>query len=201
MPPIPTHHVEHAGTRAVPVASLTPFPGNARNGDVEAIRGSVRSTGQYRSLVVWENDGALIVLAGNHTLLALAAEGYTEARCEVIRCSETTAAKINLADNRLGDLGGYDNDALGSLLARLDGDYEGTGYSEGDVEAILAGLAPEDAAADGPGGAGDGNPRPRPAEEGDPVWGVIVYCDDEEAQAALLTRLTGEGFHVRAMMG
>jgi hypothetical protein len=198
MLPIPTHHVEHVGTRLVPITQLTAYPGNARTGDVEAIRSSVRSTGQYRSLVAWENDGALIVLAGNHTLRALALEGYAQARCEVIRCSETTAVKINLADNRLADLGGYDNDALITLLGRLDGDYEGTGYAEADVEEILRTLPDQQPDSSDPPAYTAREPRGPDAE--DPVWGVIVYCAGEAQQAQLLQRLASEGFQVRAMM-
>ncbi|MEU9014259.1 DNA methyltransferase [Streptomyces sp. NPDC048479] len=135
--------VTYLRTADIPLDELTPFGGNAKRGDVDAIRSSLRKNGQYRSLVVREiPDGPRIVLAGNHTMLGLNAEGHHTARCELILCDDATARRINLVDNRAAELGTYDNDALAELLSYLDGDYEGTGYSEEDVEALLT--PPED---------------------------------------------------------
>jgi hypothetical protein len=125
-------------TREIPISDLTRFPGNAKRGSVDDIRASIRRSGQYRSLVVrHHHDGSLVVLAGNHTMESLAAEGYETARCEVITCDEQTARRINIADNRLSELGEYDNDALAELLSYMDGDYEGTGYTEDDVMRLI----------------------------------------------------------------
>lgn len=130
--------VTYVRTADIPLDELTPFPGNAKRGDVEQIRKSLRRNGQYRSLVVREiPDGPLIVLAGNHTLQALQAEGAPTARCEVVLCDDNTARRVNLVDNRSAELGGYDNDALAELLSYMDGDYEGTGYTTDDVEALI----------------------------------------------------------------
>lgn len=126
-------------TRPVPIDELTPFPGNAKRGDVETIRASLRRNGQYRSLVVREiENGPLVVLAGNHTMQALAAEGHTEARCEVIRCDDHTARRVNLVDNRAAELGGWDDEALAELLTAMDGDLDGTGYTDTDLDALLS---------------------------------------------------------------
>lgn len=131
-------------TADIPLDELTPFPGNAKRGDVEQIRASLRKNGQYRSLVVREiPNGPLIVLAGNHTMQALQAEGRETARCEVVLCDDDTARRINLADNRTAELGGYDNDALAELLSYLEDDYDGTGYSEADVQRIVHALPPD----------------------------------------------------------
>ena len=46
-------------------------------------------------------------------------------------------ARINLADNRLAELGGYDDDALVELLSYLDEDYEGTGWTAEDVRKLI----------------------------------------------------------------
>lgn len=63
-------------TRRVPLDELTRFPGNAKRGDVQAILGSLRRNGQYRSLIVRQvENGPLIVLAGNHTYDALVEHG------------------------------------------------------------------------------------------------------------------------------
>ncbi|MFD8820766.1 hypothetical protein ACFV1C_00105 [Streptomyces sp. NPDC059605] len=159
-----TGQATYLRTANVPLDELTPFPGNAKRGSVDTILESLRRNGQYRGLVVREiPDGPLIVLAGNHTAQALAAHGPGDcgkhvtvgrgirpcgicdnksawvpaARCELVRCDEDTARRINIVDNRAADLGTYDYEALSELLAELD-DLDGTGYTSRDVEDITA---------------------------------------------------------------
>jgi hypothetical protein len=143
-------------TDTIPVDQLTPYPGNAKRGDVGAILASLRKNGQYRGLVVREQpDGTLVVLAGNHTRQALAEHGPGDcgvkgcgvchnradwvpaARCDVVQCDDKTALRVNLADNRTSDLGTYDYAGLADLLGQL-GDVDGTGYSDQDVQDITA---------------------------------------------------------------
>lgn len=100
------------------------------------MRSSLRAHGQYRSLVVRKLPGSYQILCGNHTAKGLKAEGYTEARCELIECSDVDALKINVGDNRWTDLSDNDDEALISLLEGLEGDYEGTGYDASDLEAL-----------------------------------------------------------------
>jgi site-specific DNA-methyltransferase (adenine-specific) len=183
-----THYIR---TADVPLDELTPFPGNAKRGDVDQIRASLRRNGQYRSLVVREiPDGPLIVLAGNHTMQALAAEGHETARCEVVLCDEDTARRINLADNRTAELGGYDNDALAELLSYLDGDYEGTGYTDADIDELLGEEAvaltdPDDIPA----------PPVEPVTQPGDIWNLgphRVLCGDSTDIAAVEAMLDGD---------
>lgn len=159
----------HVRTETLPVEQLTPFPGNARRGDVPLILESLRRNGQYRSLVVREQeDGALVVLAGNHTMAALQLHGpgpcdyhtthrgeeqpcgvchgqtwTPSARCEIVTCDDATARRINLVDNRASDAGTYDRDALAELLSYLDEDgYEGTGYTDAEVRQLAHAVPP-----------------------------------------------------------
>jgi ParB-like chromosome segregation protein Spo0J len=125
-------------TRTVPLSHLTRFPGNARRGDVNAIQESLRRHGQYRALVVRDVDGSLVVLAGNHTRDAMIANDDKTARCEILRCTDDEARRINLADNRLAELGGYDDAELAELLQGLDGDYEGTGWAQEDLDSLVS---------------------------------------------------------------
>lgn len=185
--------VEFIETRDVPLESLTPFPGNARRGDVSAIQESLRRNGQYRALVVREVDNQLVILAGNHTFAALQAEGRQTARCEILRCTDNEARRINLADNRLSELGTYDDDALAELLSYLDGDYEGTGWTEEDVEALIT--PPEDLppALDDP----DAVPalRPDPVSALGDIWHLgphRVLCGDSTDVAAVEQMLDGD---------
>lgn len=152
-----------------PIGDLTAYPGNARRGDVGMILESLTANGQYRPLVVREQeDGALVVLAGNHTLAAMAAHGpgpcglvirvgeeerpcalchgkewEPAAQVAVYRCDDATARRIVLADNRTSDAGDYDDAALAELLESMDGDLAGTGYTDTDLEDLLQYLEEE----------------------------------------------------------
>lgn len=168
-----TNTATYLRTADIPLSDLSPYPGNAKVGDIDAIRASVRRSGQYRSLVVRQTDDALTILAGWHTSRALVAEGHTSARCEVIECDNDTARAINLADNRTGELGGFDDDALAALLAAAQdaNDLPGTGYDDHDLDELLrvtgqladetnSFLAPFIAPAPQPAPAAPGSPPP-----------------------------------------
>jgi ParB-like chromosome segregation protein Spo0J len=146
-----------------PIGDLTGYPGNPRRGDVGMILESLAANGQYRPLVVREEeDGSLVVLAGNHTLQAMAAHGpgpcglvtrvggeeracalchgrewEPVAQVAVYSCDDATARRIVLADNRTSDAGDYDEEALATLLSGLDGDLAGTGYTDTDLTDLL----------------------------------------------------------------
>lgn len=125
-------------TEMVPLDQLTPYPGNARRGRVDVIKESIVKNGQYRSLIVREiKDGPQVVLAGNHTMIAIDELGGAQARCEIIECDEDTARRINIVDNRSSDLAEDDEAALAAILADMD-DYSGIGYDEEEVDNILA---------------------------------------------------------------
>lgn len=125
-------------TRDVPVTSLEPFPGNANRGDLSAIRESIRRSGQYRPLIVRQcSDGRMVVLAGNNTLLALRAEGRRTVRCEIHEMDDQTALRVNIGDNHIARRAVVDEDLLLDQLSYLDGDYEGTGLTQGHINAML----------------------------------------------------------------
>jgi hypothetical protein len=152
--------MKYVTTRQVPLSQLEPYPGNARRGDLAKIRESLRSNGQYRSLIVRSTgEKQYTVLAGNNTLQALTAEGTAKARCEVIECDDAEALRINLVDNRTADAGSYDDEALAALLRDLD-DYTGTGYTADDTWMFPAPPVPTlDALAEEYGEPGDGDIR------------------------------------------
>ena len=98
------------------MGKLQRFPGNARRGNVEEIRASVRRLGQYRTIVVRDTGNDLVILAGNHTADALEAEGFKKVRCEVITCDDDEARRVNLATTASRTSAEDDNDALVELL-------------------------------------------------------------------------------------
>ncbi|PVD04471.1 ParB N-terminal domain-containing protein [Streptomyces sp. CS014] len=123
----------------VDITSVTTHPENARLGDINAIAESLRINGQFRPLVVDAATGH--VLAGNHTLRAARdVLGWQEIGISRINVrDEEHARRILLADNRIGELGGYDDAALAELLNALaeGSGLEGTGYDDGALEELL----------------------------------------------------------------
>lgn len=108
---------ETIASMAVPVSELRPYQGNPRRGDIEAIKESLETNGQYRPLVANRRTGE--VLAGNHTLQAAKALGWPKIAVTWVDVDEEQAARIVLVDNRTNDLAGYDEAALADLLSGL----------------------------------------------------------------------------------
>lgn len=172
------------------VDDLQVFAGNPRRGAVEAIAGSLAKHGQYRPIVV--NAGTHTgrrneVLAGNHTLLAARQLGWGHIDAAIIDVDDDTARSIVAADNRLADLGDYDDTALYELLSSVE-DLEGTGYTNSDLEALGLALNPQ---------VGTGDPDDAPPAPADPVsetgqiWALgrhrllVGDCTDLDAMRAL----------------
>lgn len=132
-----------------PLDELHPYHRNPRRGDVDAIAASLEARGQYRPIVVNVGTHAshpFEILAGNHTYLAARQLGWESIEATTVDVDDDRAAQIVLADNRLADLGGYDNLALTNLLESLSGDYAGTGYDADDLAELESAIA--DATAD-----------------------------------------------------
>lgn len=125
-----------------PLDELQQYHRNPRRGDVKAIAESLRVRGQYRPIVV--NVGSLTgrpneILAGNHTWLAAESLGWETIQATTVDVDDAEAAQIVAADNRLADLGGYDDAALAEVL-QLAGDLAGTGFTDSDLASLLRDL-------------------------------------------------------------
>jgi ParB-like chromosome segregation protein Spo0J len=172
-------------TRQVPLHDLHLLDGNPRRGDVDAVAASLDRHGQFRALVV--RADTMTVLAGNHTLQAMAQLSWERALCHLIECDDREARQIALADNRIPELGSYDPEALTDMLRDLDGDYAATGYEQGDLDGLIARLSlPE---------AGDAEID----DDGSGVCAVVIDCSTESEQRQLIDRLSAEGLICRAL--
>lgn len=128
---------EHLRDWLVPVADLERYPGNPRRGRVADIAASLRRWGQLRPLLT---DGRRIV-AGNHTYLAAIENGWTHvAAIPNAFADEGEARAYLLADNRIPELGDYDQTELLAMLEELEqsGRWDGTGYDLDDLEDLRA---------------------------------------------------------------
>lgn len=115
--------------------SIDTHPANPRRGDVDAIAASLTRNGQFTPIVV--QASTRYVLAGNHTLLAARKLGWQVISAALIDVDDEAGYRIMLAANRTQELGGYDSDALVELLSYLDGDLDGSGYNDYDVQTLI----------------------------------------------------------------
>lgn len=158
---------------AVAIGSIDLDPANARKHPAEslsAVRGSLRSFGQRKPIVVNRRTGT--VLAGNGTLTAARDLKWTHIAAVFVDDDPATAAGYAIADNRTAELSEWGQDELAALLEAVE-----TGDS--DLQTMLDDLAAEIGV--GPGGEDDGG---GPAEQGaeskyKEQYAVIVTCRDE----------------------
>jgi hypothetical protein len=180
--------VKVLGTEEIGLDMVTSFPGNARRGNIRVIAESILEHGQYRSLIVRRRAGKPDqLLCGHSTRDALAACRIAVARAEIIDCDDDEARKINAVDNRSQELAEWDMDALAVQLEMFGDDLTGTGFTADDAAKIMFKGMPE--------------PGDAPTDEdGAGAWGVVIECETEDEQVALLDELAGRGLKVRALI-
>jgi site-specific DNA-methyltransferase (adenine-specific) len=124
---------------ACPINKLSLLPGNPRRGDVDAVKASLEKFGQRKPIVVRKSDQ--VVIAGNHTLQAAQALGWSEIAVVWVDDDDTMSKAFALADNRTAELGDYDEDALAALIGEvgaLDPELlEATGWDSESVSELL----------------------------------------------------------------
>jgi len=130
---------------AVPIASLHTDPANARkhnDKNLDAIKASLAKFGQRKPVVV-QREG-MIVRAGNGTLAAAKALGWTEVAAVVLDDDNATASQFAIADNRTAELAEWDNETLATLLDGMDEqDRELLGFDADDMKQLIGELTPE----------------------------------------------------------
>jgi ParB-like chromosome segregation protein Spo0J len=168
----------------VRVAELRPHPKNPRRGVVDEIARSLARFGQQRPILALP-DGTIV--AGHHVWQAAKAEQWTHVAVVRSDLSEREVDAYLLADNRLADLGLYDDQALAELLEPLARDdlLDGIGYSGDDLTALLAYLEP---ATLGSAPAG-GTPATMPYATGEAELFRIVLTYDQETYERIVAAL------------
>ena len=129
-------------TEDVPVEHLIPHPKNPNVGDLSAIMDSIRVNGFWNRVTA--NKRNRRILAGNHRFEAAKQLGFTTVPVQWVDVDEETELRILTADNRTSRLGDDDPAVLAAILTDLmdtDTGLEGLGYSETDVDRLIASLA------------------------------------------------------------
>lgn len=130
---------EQLARLVAPVTELHPHPSNPRRGDIDALRSSLQRFGQQRPILALP-DGTIV--AGHHVYYAAVAEEWTHVA--VIR-SDLGGEEVKAylaADNRTAELGEYDEQSLAALLGDIQSNLIGTGYTNDDVDFLLAMIGP-----------------------------------------------------------
>lgn len=123
---------------AFPVANLKLLPGNPRRGDVDAVARSYDRFGQRKPIVARRSD--MTVIAGNHQLQAAQRLGWTHVAVVWTDDDDLTAKAYALADNRVSDLGIYNDELLVAMLQEVAADqslFEASGYDPSDLQELL----------------------------------------------------------------
>lgn len=122
--------------------TLTPYPGNPRQGDIGMITELLKAHGQFRPIVVSKNTRR--ILAGNHVAQAAEGLGWDRVAVSWVTTDEDGERRIVLADNRTSDLADYDPAALGRALTAVSM-FElerTTGFALEDLQDLLSGDTP-----------------------------------------------------------
>ncbi len=125
-----------------PIERLRRFPRNARTHppeQVAQIAGSILEFGFNAPILVDSNDG---IIAGHGRLLAAQQLGLTEVPVVVLdHLTETQRRAYIIADNRLAESAGWDEEVLAAELVDLEReglDLALVGFSDQELEALLA---------------------------------------------------------------
>lgn len=173
---------------AEPIEAVTPYPGNARRGNLEKIKNSLRKHGQYKHLMVDADTGHILV--GNNTYAAMRELGYEQVAVKRLHVSEAQARELLLIDNASSDEAIYDETALAALLAEVQ-DWDASGWSPDDLDDLLVKLQdtgdPDALAAALPPSAAAGAPQVLPAVPATDAR----YSEDPEAEAKRQEKFDG----------
>jgi hypothetical protein len=167
----------------LPIAALSTDPANARRHperNLDQIKASLRRFGQQKPIVV---DAANVVRAGNGTLAAAKALGWTTIAAVRSDLPRTELTAYAITDNRSAELAEWDHEILGRTL--IDPDIGDVGFLPTEIDKLIG----------------------RPVEQytGQELppekWLIVVTCKDEADQAELLERFATDGIKCKALLG
>lgn len=185
----------------VPLHALKPHPQNPRVSDTWAIKESLLVHGQYRPIVANRRTGH--ILAGNHTYLAAKELGWESILVYWIDVPEDQELRILLVDNRSTEFGFMDPEKLLEVLQELNS-LEGTGYNDEDLELlvhelleateVIAHIDEDEELADEADVDGEDSTS---SGEGEQVYRLVVFSEEEEPLLALAEEIRERGFGVQ----
>ena len=184
----------------VPPKCLKPHARNARTHSrkqIDQVRKSIRAFG-FITPVLTDKDG--VIIAGHARIQAAIAEGLPSIPC--VRVDHLTTDEIRaymLADNKHAENAGWDQELLAQELSDLnltmpDLEFDAIGFSIGEVDSLIAGLAPledGDPADDRLPKVPKGPPRTQPSD----IWALGAHrliCGDSRDHRTVAALMNGE---------
>ena len=183
---------------AIPLEKLSLDPANARlhpERNLSAIRASLKAYGQRKPIVV-RREG-MVVEAGNGTLEAARALGWSHLAAVVVDDDPVTATGYAISDNRTAELATWDDEVLARLLQDLDEAevaLDDLGWAESDIDELLSQVCDEPVA---PGGedAGAGEVPPEPLSKRGEIYELGAHrlmCGDSTSPGDVALLMAGE---------
>jgi len=171
--------------KVIPIDDLTLDANNAREHNqknLDAIANSLQMFGQRKPVVITKD---LVVVAGNGTLEAARQIGWKGLSCVTVPddWDTDTIKAYALADNRTAELASWNSEILLGQLRELNtNDWSVTdlGFKGFDLKTR--------------------DEIDTDLKEIGERFEVVIECDDENEQTALLLRLSQEGLRVRAIV-
>jgi ParB-like chromosome segregation protein Spo0J len=161
---------------------LREYENNPRNNDnaVAAVAASIKEFGFKVPIVI---DAAGVIIAGHTRAKAAAQLGLSSVPCIVADdLTEEQIRAFRLADNKTGELAGWDFDKLDAELELLAGmDMAAFGFTLDDEQTDAQ------------------KEREDLSDKVNAIYEVIVECVDEYEQEEVFTRLSGEGLQCRVL--
>ena len=152
----------------VAIDALTPWADNPRKNDgrpVEAVADSIKRFGFAAPIIARQEDG--MVIAGHTRLKAAIKLGLDRVPVRYLDLDPADSRLLALADNKVGELAEWDDEALARIVADIDGaELALAGFTEEDLGDILA------AVDGGPVGPDDIEPE-EPPEDPDSKRGEV----------------------------
>ena len=123
----------------VATSELTPWEDNPRKNDgrpVEAVMDSIKRFGFAAPIIARQEDGQ--VIAGHTRLKAAKALGLERVPVRYLDLDPADAKLLALADNKVGELAEWDDEALARIVADIDGaELALAGFTEEDLAALI----------------------------------------------------------------
>jgi ParB-like chromosome segregation protein Spo0J len=176
----------------VELHKIHPWDQNPRN-NAKAIREVMRSIQRFgfaAPIIARKQDGEIIA---GHTRYEAAKRLHLEkVPVRFLDISKDEAHVLALADNRIGEIAEWNDQALRTIIANLDANGvaldTGTGFQPGEIDKIL--------------GFNESHLEFGDASITDTksILGVIIECESDTQQRELLERFNEEGLTCRALM-
>lgn len=125
---------------AIDINSVVPDPANARQHsqrNLKSIEESLKQFGQRKPIIVQKHG--MVVRAGNGTLEAAKALGWTKIAAVVIDEEDLAAKRFAIADNRTAELAEWDFEQLTKLFSDMpEQDRLNLGWEDYELQPLMA---------------------------------------------------------------